>query len=396
MGARYHHSLQLQTRFKKFFYMSNTPQEVPQNRRKPRVGVFTRAIDMGTSGSGHHLLEILNHVQQINDTFDLRYIHYHRGRNSHIYTSKNEVVIPRNPLRAGMVLNRMNFDILHFHPLTIFSPIWFTRARKVATIHGAEPVIIPVHFPRHQQLHDRYLMPFYARRMDHIFTVSRTSQDFLIRQNRVDPRHVSITYNAVSPAYRTIEAEAKRKLAPFGLERPYFFHISKFSARKNPWTILKAFKEFRTGSSRDFQLLLAGKGWDGEAVTQFLDEHDLKTHVIRPGFVSEEEAVLFYNFAAAFLFPSLCEGFGMPNLEAMACGCPVITSEAFAVKEIVADAALVMSDPMNYRELSAAMERIVTEEPLRMQLIEKGKRRVTEFSWMESAHEVINRWKSLL
>jgi len=350
---------------------------------------------MGTSGSGHHLLEMIRHIQQINDSFDIKYIHYKRDRNSEIYTEDNEIIIPRNPLRAGRILKKYNFDILHFHPLTIFSPIWFSGAKRVATIHGAEPVLIPAYFPKHHYLHDRYWVPMYARRMDHIFTVSETSRSFLIKQNRVDPSNISITYNAVSPAYRVVE-ESKQQLVSSGLDRPFFFHISKFSERKNPWTILKAFKEFRAESGMDFQLLLAGKGWDGESVSQFLGDSGLTHHVVRPGFVTEESVVQFYNCAEAFLFPSLCEGFGMPNLEAMACGCPVLTSEAFAVREIVADAALVMSDPLNFRELAAMMQRIVTDDTLRNELIEKGKKRVAEFSWIKSAREVINSWKSVL
>ncbi len=377
--------------------------DTPATGRGPKVGIFTRPIDQGTSGSGHHLSEMVRHIIDINEAerrFDITLIHYERN-DREIYRRVPELIIPRNPLAAARTLIPHRFDLLHHSPVTIFSPVRVRGAVHVGTIHSAEPNIIPQYYSVPARLHARWIKPRYARRMDHIFTVSETSKRYFVDHWRVPPDRVSITYNACSPAYRVLgevgDTEPSPVLRRLGIDEPYLFHISKHSPRKNPDCILRAFAALcERGTIPGVRLVLAGSGWKNASVESFIDRHDLGTRVVFPGFIPEEEVVELFNGATAFIFPSRAEGFGMPNVEAMACGCPVVTSNAFAIPEIVGDGALVMDDPDDYHDLADKVERIYRDETLRRSLVERGITRAGEFSWEKSARTVLDTWARLI
>jgi len=500
---------------------------MPGNHYLPVIGVFTKQLDNWQSGSGHHLNEIMHRILDMNEAhprFKFVFIHYAKSGNP-IYQRVEELIIPRNPLAAAWILRKRRFDILHYTPLTIFAPIWGVRAKKVATIHGAEQLIVPQFYGSIEMLHERFLVPLYARRMDHIITVSHTSRGFFMGRYRVSGDRITVCPNAVSPLYRVLQRRlppnapkpgqvpiaavatpdrrnadeathseqsaihnARAVLSRFGLSagEPFLFHLSRFSERKNPWTILEGFRRFlhlsapsrfdSTGITAEeaspveapnleamgneaslrtpavtatpaltaleaapdavaprtpvpytassgvdepvkasdslispslvsadfagvppstFKLVIGGTRWDNPEVTQYLERAGISNQVIRTGFLKEEEAVAFYNYAAAFLFPSLAEGFGMPNLEAMACGCPVITSNVFAIPEVVGDAAMVLKNPLDPDALALAIRRVVYEPPLRKRLIDRGLARVRQFDWDESARKVMEVYEGL-
>ncbi len=367
-------------------------------KSRPRIGIFTRPIDKGTSGSGHHLLEIVRHILDINErekSFDIRLIHYLKGT-ADVYGRAPEIIIPRSPVSAARVLRQWDFDVLHHSPLTVFSPVFGLRARRVATIHSAEPNIIPQYYTRLERAHAKYLKPVYARKMDHIFTVSGTSKAYFAEHWGVNPDRVSVCYNAVSPAYRRIESPLSVP-AKYGIRGRYVFHVSKFSHRKNPWCILNAFGELASReTTKDVTLVIAGSGWKNDEVLSFVNERGLADKVVFTGFTPEEDVVELYNGAQAFVFPSRAEGFGMPNVEAMACGCPVVTTRAFAIPEIVGDAAIVVDDPEDFRGVASGLSRILTDPAVRASLVERGLERAASFSWDASARTILGVYASLV
>lgn len=354
-----------------------------------KVGIFTKPIDQGTSGSGHHLLEIVNHLlAQARDNFKIVLIHYQQNDNS-VYKKTNEIIIPRNPFKAARILRKENFDILHYSPLTIFSPVYNIKAKKVATVHGEASTYLPKEMGAKKFLHDTFIRPFLLRKMDGLLTVSRTSCDFIINKYKINKDKISICYNAVNPNYKINDKYKSSK-------ENYFFHLSKFSLRKNPWTILNAYKKYKEEFKSNTLLFIAGSGWDNRAVEDFIKEHKLQDSIRLLGFVTEEESVKLYNGAKIFIFPSHYEGCGMPNLESMACGTPVITSSVFAIPEIVSNAALLLKDADDIEELVKKMNLLENDSVLRKTLIEKGLQRAHEFSWKESADTVFNTYISIL
>ncbi|MGL1890179.1 MAG: glycosyltransferase family 4 protein [Spirochaetaceae bacterium] len=359
-----------------------------------KIGIFTRPIDQGTSGSGHYLKEIVKEIILENKDFDITFIHYQKN-DKEIYKGQKELIIPRNPFKASKILKKHNFDLLHYSPLTIMAPRWGVKSKKVATIHGAEPDLIPQYYSKVKQLHSRLIMPIYARFMDHIFTVSETSKNYFVKQYKIDPLDISITYNAVNKAFKQLEGTSYPANKKFNTGDKFVFHISKCSHRKNPEGIIKAFKLF-SNSYADYKLILAGSGWNSEYVTNLLKENSIEDKVIFPGFVAEQEVVELLNSATMFIFPSFAEGFGIPNVEAMSCGCPVITTGVFALPEVVQDAALIVEDPEDYKTIADKMKQIIEEPLVKEELIKKGLKRCQDFSWKDSSKHILNTYSELL
>ena len=361
-----------------------------------RIGIFTRPIDQGYSGSGHHLLEMVIHMLDENDgTFDFTLIHYEKN-NRPIYTRAKEMIVSRNPFAAAVAVRKESFDIVHYAPLSPYAPVWGVHAKKVATIHGAESYLVPELYGFMHRLHARFTKPILARKMDAVVTVSKTSRDFLASRFGIPSDRFIVCYNGVGPAYRRLDKEEITAPARLGIRTPYVMHLSNFSERKNPETIIRGYSDFRKSpQGRDTTLVLAGRGWRNAKTLGLSEELGIRDHLLFPGFVSERDTVELLNAAICFVFPSLAEGFGMPNLEAMACGCPVITSCVFAIPEVVGDAALVLDDPRDYRQAAEAMRSLVMDSDLRKSLIERGTERVKAFSWKDSAQSLLALYRRL-
>jgi glycosyltransferase involved in cell wall biosynthesis len=364
---------------------------------KPRIAVFTKPLDNWKSGSGHHLQEMMNAVLDLaGDRFDFTFVHYKPSENPIYGRGIRELIVPRNPLRSAAALRRERFDLVHYAPLTIFSPIWGISAKKVATIHGAEQLLVPQFYSKIDLAHEHLIAPTYMRRMDGIVTVSNTSASFFVDRYRVRPERIVVCYNGLGPAYRVMpEAEiaAPRR---YGIEGPFVFHVSRFSGRKNPWTLLEAFARLVSERGASQKLVCAGGGWNEPEVLERVRELGIADRFVAPGFVPEGDIVELMNAADAFIFPSLAEGFGMPNVEAMACGCPVVTTSGFAMREIVGDAALVVEDPLDSAALAEALHGVLSDERLRASLVERGFARLHLFSWEDAARKQIALYERLL
>lgn len=364
---------------------------------RPRIAIFTKPLDNWRSGSGHHLQEILNAALDLNrDRFDFTLVHYSRSDNPIYRREVRELIVPRNPLRSTQILRRENFDIVHYSPLTIYSPIWGVPGLKVATLHGVEQLLQPQFVGKLELAHERVVVPAYARRMNRIVTVSETSARFFTRGFRIPPDRIAVCYNGFSSTYRVMPEAEVTAPARYGIARPYVLHVSRFSERKNPWTLLDAFARFVKKHDTSHSLVCAGSGWNDTKVLDRVRALGLAGRYIAPGFLPEQDVAELMNAADAFVFPSLAEGFGMPNIEAMACGCPVVTTPGFAVREIVGDAAVVVEDPHNAVDLSQAICEVTSNRPLRARLTERGRARISLFSWARSAERLLSVYEDLL
>ncbi len=366
--------------------------------RQIKIGVFSKPLDNWTSGSGHHLDEIMRHVLDLNDAagkpFDFTFIHYRASENP-VYSRVSEIIIPRNPILASLHLRKYRFDILHYSPLSVYAPMFALGAKKIATIHGAEEAVYPEGYSLVARLHERFAMPVLARRLDRIATVSQTSKDYYVSHYRVRPERIFITVNGLSPGMKVIDRKSLTVPARFGITGPYVFHISRYSARKNPLGVLEGFAQF-SRKNTGYSLVCAGKGWDSLEVRAIAEKLGIGTQLITPGFIDESEEIELMNGAESFLFPSFAEGFGMPNVEAMACGCPVVTSSVFAIPEVVGDAAVLLKDANDHDECAAALERIARDGQFRTDLVLKGIERAKRYDWNESAQALINAYREMV
>lgn len=373
---------------------------------RPRVAILTRPIDENMhSGSGQHWYEIARELLRLGGAFHFTFAHYRHSDNQ-IYRDLRrqggeELIMPRDPVRASRSLRRRSFDVVHYYLPTLFSPIYGVTARKVVTIHGAEPVLLPRYYRALHVLHDRYVVPAVTRAIDHVACVSETTREYAQTHYPLrTSQRFSIIYNGVDPAFRPQGAAGKAVAERYRTGEHYLFHVSKYSLRKNPWTMLAAFALFlrrrgAAGDRREWRLVIGGSGWDNLRVRGFLKRAGIEDRVRLLGYVDRDELPGLYSSAYAFLFPSLCEGFGMPNVEAMACGCPVITSDAFAIPEIVGEAARIISPPRNVSALVEEMNTLASDPHLREELLRRGLERAAGYRWEQSAAELLRVYRRL-
>jgi glycosyltransferase involved in cell wall biosynthesis len=174
----------------------------------------------------------------------------------------------------------------------------------------------------------------------------------------------------------------------------YFLYIGTLEPRKNIQSIIRAYKA-NEGRFKGVKLVIAGrKGWMYEEIFKLVREFRLQNDIYFPGYIEDGDVPLLYRGAEAFVFPSLYEGFGMPPLEAMACGVPVITSNTSSLPEVVGDAGLRIN-PKDIEQLSYAMVKILEDSELRVNCVKKGLERAQNFTWENSAKKVIDIYHEL-
>ncbi len=223
-----------------------------------------------------------------------------------------------------------------------------------------------------------------VREVDHIITVSDFSRRDIIEWSGISENKVSVVYNGVSEKFHrvTSEEELSRAGARYGLPPRFVLAVGSTEPRKNIHTAIEAYGLLRR-TRPDVQLVVTGVDYcrlpPGEAFAKL----DLEG-VMFAGYVNDFDMPAIYSMAEALLFPSLYEGFGLPPLEAMACGAPVITANATSIPEVTGDAA-VLVDPASAAELAAALEMVLGSEDLRQELIAKGLARAKEFNWDRAA-----------
>jgi glycosyltransferase involved in cell wall biosynthesis len=203
-------------------------------------------------------------------------------------------------------------------------------------------------------------------------TVSEFTRQEVVERFHVSPDRVSVIYPGIN---ETIFPPAE------GNGRPYLFFVGNLERRKNLTRLVEAYAQFRRSSGLPHQLILAGiPGFGWHQTQEAISTCGFEKDIIVPGYLSRDEVLKLYSGAAAFIFPSLYEGFGLPLLEAMSAGIPVACSSVGAVKEVAGSAALFF-DPRDVEEIASAIERVVSSDTLRGSLRQLGYERVKLFSW---------------
>lgn len=230
-----------------------------------------------------------------------------------------------------------------------------------------------------------------------VVTISENSKKEIIEYMGVEASRIHIIPPGVDCLrYRPLKdgEELIPIRAKYGLPQDYFLYLGTIEPRKNIESIVEAFRIYRDRGGES-QLVIAGKkGWMYERVFELVKRYGLEGHVIFPGYVEEGDKPLIYGGAKAFLFPSLYEGFGMPPLEAMACGVPVITSNTSSLPEVVGDAGL-MVEPMDVEGLAQHMKQLEEDEELCRELRQKGLERAAKFSWESSVEKLMELYRTM-
>lgn len=277
-------------------------------------------------------------------------------------------------------------------------------ARSVVTVHDLSFLLFPSAFNRANRLYLTASTRLAVRRADAIIAVSKNSRRDLVRLVGARADRVAVVPNGVDPAFRPLDPEA---LAHFrqerGLPQAYILFVGTLEPRKNLATLIRAYARLRqiarvsrSGATVPHRLVVVGGvGWRYQGILRLVEELGLRDEVVFAGFVPHEELPWWYGAADLFVFPSLYEGFGLPPLEAMACGTPVISSNAASLPEVVGDAGWLVS-PTDVEELAEAMRRVILDPALREEMKARGLARASQYSWHRTAQETAQVYRRVL
>jgi glycosyltransferase involved in cell wall biosynthesis len=305
------------------------------------------------------------------------------------------VPVHRPPVRIGweqtvlpVELLREHADLLH--ALGFVSPLWW-RGKTVVTVYDLSFLRFPEVFNRSNRLYLGTFTPPSLRRADRVITISESTRQDVIELCGVAPEKVTPILLAADGRFRPASPEAVAEFrARRNLPERFVLYLGTLEPRKNVETLVRAYARLRQAGSVDHVLVLAGgKGWLYDSIFALVQRLGLADVVRFPGFVPADEQALWYSSATVFAFPSRFEGFGLPLLEAMACGTPVVSSWASSLPEVVGDAGLLV-DP------SDALRQLLEDEARRLALASAGLARAQTFSWRRMAEETVQVYREVL
>lgn len=271
----------------------------------------------------------------------------------------------------------LDADVIH-------TPIFIVPPRKkqplVVTVHD----LTLLHFPQHHPWNTRILMGTGLRRAvrdaDAFLAISENTRQDLIRLSGVAPERVHVTPLAADPLFRPLADNGA--LARHGIDRPYVLYVGTLEPRKNIGVLLQAFAALE---DKELTLVLAGaKGWMYDDIFAAVEQLGIRERIKVTGYVADEDLPILYSQAQVFVYPSLFEGFGLPVLEAMQCGAPVITTNVSSLPEVAGKAAILFA-PDDVAGLTKALQRVLSEPGLCDEMRGKSLEQASRFSWRRTA-----------
>jgi glycosyltransferase involved in cell wall biosynthesis len=300
--------------------------------------------------------------------------------------------VPISPRLAAIGWHRLRLPLsidrfvghvdLHHEPDFVAPP---TSAPMMTTIHDLSYLIVPEYAHPDLRKYLERAVPRTLKRANRVIAVSETTRRDIIERYRIEPERVTTIYNGVDHWFRAPdEATVERALQQFGIRRPYFIMVGTVEPRKNHLAALRAFSALYE-RRRDVSLVIVGNpGWLSEPIVGEIEKASKSMPVRYLRFVDDTWIPALYGGSIGLLAPSWYEGFGLPVLEAMACGAAVITSDRGALPEVAGEAALVVP-PGDTDGLVQSMSSLLTDAGRREDLIRRGMARAAEFTWERAA-----------
>ena len=360
-----------------------------------KIGLNAVCLDEKNSGLTEHFLNLVENILKL-DSVNEYTVYFSRDYDFSKYEFFKKAECIRTPLPAYNTLMRSAIGKFYWRKRTKKDGINIFHTSYFPVPGGLESkLIVTIHDLRHMRrtttsklryYYSRCILPGMMRRVEKIITVSDFVKGEIVDLLGVPGEEVEAIHNSYNPKFRKIEdregLEVKRR--ELSLPAHYILTVSRMEPRKNLEGLIRAFRLLRSRKNIEHRLVIVGVNGSDVAQSGGLDEDE----VVLMGYVSPCDLPSVYNLADLFVFPSYYEGFGIPVLEAMACGTPVVSSNTSAMPEVAGDAGVLFS-PYSEEEIAEAIFRVLSDESLRQQMIVKGLERVKNFSWERSARETI-------
>jgi glycosyltransferase involved in cell wall biosynthesis len=381
-------------------------REANMQHRLPHVGLNAQLLSLAPSyrsaGINRYIYNVLVNLAKQEGSH--RFTAFLSDKNfpctGHLHQQLSRLPTVKPPVRIfweqfvqPWILWRQGFDLLHSMAFVV--PLW-SPCPSLVTVYDLSFLRYPENFRMGNRLYLSQVMRFSASRANHFIAISEHTARDMVRFLGIEPDRISVIHCGVEkhfhplPSHR-IEQFRREK----GLPERMILYLGTIEPRKNIGSLIKAYHGLletwtgpAPGGSRPGLVIAGGKGWGCEEVFALVEKLELGDQVMFPGFVPDKELPLWYNAAECFAYPSLYEGFGLPALEAMACGTPVITSNSSSLPEVVGQAGLtVMAEDVE--ELADALRRMLTDSDLQDRLRQQGVQRAARFSWEETTRQTL-------
>ncbi len=287
-------------------------------------------------------------------------------------------------------------DVTHFFNY-IVPP--FVRGKTIVTVHDLTYITHPETMDRRTRIILKLTAKRSMKRADKIIAVSQFTKSEIIKYLGIAPEKIEVIYNAVDlTLYRDdfLPADIERVKEKYGIEGDYFFYLGTLEPRKNLERLINAYAVLLAKHTKLPLMVIAGKkGWLYEKIFEDVRRLNIEDKIIFTDYVPTEDAPILMNGAKAFLFPSLYEGYGMPVIEAMACGTPVLTSDCSSLPE-VAEGCAVMIDPLSVESLTNGLERLYLNEALCSDLSTRGRKIAEKSIWKTQAAKLYEIYNQLI
>lgn len=348
------------------------------------------------TGIGNYTYGFIEKLDEIDRQNDYTFLWPDNQPHPHIPMNRNysHYALPKDDRREELEIPRWleqeKADLFHL-PQNGFRTPKVQNCKIIVTIHDLIPYVMP-EVVRTSFLR-RFIMemPEIIARTHHIISVSETSKNDIIRLFKVNPQKISVVPSAPAAGFTLLPPEWVRAtlLQKYRLHQPYILYVGGLNPRKNVAELICAYaKIYRELPHSELLVLPGGEGRHLQKLRSLVDAFDLNNAVIFPGFVDSADLPLLYNGASLFVYPSLYEGFGLPPIEAMACGTPVITSNTSSLPEVVGDAALLVN-PHDTLRLAETMLQVLMDAELAASLIRKGLAHCKKYTWQSNASRIL-------
>ncbi len=350
------------------------------------------AIDVSPLQTGHKVRGVGFYIEHLKNTL----VNYF-PENEYIFFETGEQ-IPKD------------VDLVHFpyfEPFFLALPI-YRRFKTVVTVHDLTPIVFPKAFPRGIKGELKWQMQrFSLKKADGIIADSVSSQKDIIKYVGVSENKISVVPLAAGEHFKKLKTDdprLKKTKEKYNLPEKFLLYVGDVTWNKNLPRLLDAVTQ------TELPIVMVGKNlvnenynktnpWNNDLnrVNEIIKEQSSKSKqlITRLGFVPDEDLVSIYNLATVFIMPSLYEGFGLPVLEAMSCGCPVITGKEGSLEEVVGTAAYIV-DVYDYKSIADGIKTVMGDENLRKQLTKKGLERSKQFSWEKTASDTLSVYRQVV
>jgi glycosyltransferase involved in cell wall biosynthesis len=360
-----------------------------------RIGVMLRHIEQQEGGVKVYTKNVLPKLLALGSQHTFVLLYQNRGLLGSYagYPNVEEVVVSFpgtvswDQCGVPLAARGLRLDLIFNPKITV--PL-LTGIRTAFMAHGSETLVIPQHFGRLDILYRKFFRPLYHRRAAACICVSNAVKADLVKYLSADPDRIFPVQNGYDPLLfrpQTDSAVLGAVRQKYGLPEHFILWVGQIEARKNIARLLQAFAQIIPAFPHSL-VIVGERRRTAEQELQYIEQLELASRVQCTGWISQSELPSIYCLADLFAFPSLHEGFGIPLLEAMACGCPIVAANTGSPPEVLQGCGYLV-DPLNVDNIASGMRVLLTNAPLRDRLVAQGLLRARDFSWERTARELL-------